>query len=109
MPSKAQILADIANGKVYNEGDFSFFEHQQSAEIISKHWKIAKSMHLEEYFKNAKTPFMFNTDEILIEFGEKVSPICGHSGASFAIICRHMKAIFSNWQKYVNEIVANYE
>lgn len=107
---KQQILEDVKNGKVYVEGDFSFLADQASDNVIYNHWRIAKAMHLEEYFKTASTPFMFNDDPILVEFGETASRYgAGHSIASFAIVCRHMQAIFRNWQSYVDTILATYK
>ncbi len=94
-------------GKQYDVGDFSF--RYCDASMLSDHWAAVQQLGLQDFFSRDVDNYMFNTAPELKTFGDVVDPKYGHSGASFAFMCREMQSIAQKgWTRYVNATFDHY-
>lgn len=86
----------------YDEGDFTFMG--QDAEMLHDHWVAANELGLQPFFAVDSGPYIFSDAPELTTYSNHplVDSKYGHSGASLALVCRHMQYIFRNgWEAYV--------
>lgn len=93
------------------EGDFSFIIEDWGQKRIQYHWAAVQRLGLVDYFRNfGDGNFMFNTSPEMIRFGDAVDQEYGHSGASFACICRMMEYIAKTpWKQVVMDYYHKYD
>lgn len=90
------------------EGDFSFLVNDR--EMTTDHWTAVQELDLVQYFKTFQgESFMFSSDPELSTFNcHPLVQKYGHSGMSFAFMCRQMQCIAKGWQEYVKAYFSYY-
>lgn len=93
----------------YSEGDFGFFYPDEQA-MMTSHWEAVCELDLSEYFKATHSPFMFNNDPEINDFGNHPKVLAyGHSGATFAYTCHVMHDICKmGWSEFVYDRIQFY-
>lgn len=106
-----QVITNYDNGKRYEEGDFSFVANKHTAAMFSDHWIAVNELNLQEFFKKRVDNYMCLIAPELDVFSKHplVDVKYGHSGFSFALVCRQMQNIVQKgWENYVKSIITSY-